>query len=170
MEFFLPGLFLMVLALIIVIVVLPSFTPFMLATTALLALIAGVYNHYSLFAGEYRLMAWTTGTAAFAPTILVASIVVFAIGYILLLFTKRGAKGLNLPKPSLAIPPPQTSTNVLTQAVGNGLAAAGLATIEKGVSANTPQKSLVSVSPNFRPQITDSQIQSIVGSRLARQL
>ena len=72
-------------------------------------------------------MTWTTAASAAAPYILVGTVVAFSIGYLLYLF--GAGKKTSLPLPPSTIPPPETATNVLTSAIGNGLRATGLANV-----------------------------------------
>lgn len=173
MEFFLPSFFLLLLALLVIFLVLPKFAPFALAIFAAVALVFAAINHATLFSGDYRMMIATSNLVKYAPIIMIGAVIVFSIGYVFL-FLRRGIR-ISLPDISMKIPPPNTSTNIITRAVGNGLQAAGIAQVAAspaatpaGISANTPSRSLVSMSPSLQGQLSTAQEQSILASRLAR--
>jgi hypothetical protein len=127
MEFFLPSLLIFILALVVSFGIFPRMAPFMLAIFAGLGLIIAVRHHRTLFKQDYETMTWTTAASAAAPYVLVGTVVAFSIGYLLYLF--GAGKKTSLPLPPSTIPPPETATNVLTSAIGNGLRATGLANV-----------------------------------------
>jgi hypothetical protein len=92
-------------------------------------MIIALYNHYSLFANEYRVMSWLEGAKAFAPSFMSGLVVVLAVGYILFLITK--GKMPSMPMPPSSIPPPDTATNSLTKNIGQGLNSLGFTSINK---------------------------------------
>lgn len=161
MELFLPSFLLLILAGVVVFGVFPNMTPLLLAVFAGVSLAYAIKNHYDLFSDDYAGMTWATGAVAFAPYLLVGVVVVFAIGYLLFLFGSGKRPTMNLPGPS--IPPPETATNIITNAIGNGLKAAGVNV------KNTP-KSLVSLSPSMKESLSNSELRSILESRLSKQV
>ncbi len=134
MEFFLPSLLIVLLALGLIFAVFPQMGPFMLAIFAAIALVIAVRHHRSIFKQDYETMTWTTAAASAAPYVLVGVVVLFGIGY--LLFLWGAGKPSSLPAPPMTIPPPETATNILTSAIGNGLKATGLATVASARPAN----------------------------------
>jgi hypothetical protein len=182
MEFFLPSFFLALIAILIIFLVFPRFSPLVLALFAGLVLVAATIHHVQLFGDEYKLMAQQSKLASYAPIILIGTVVLFAIGYIFL-FLKRGFR-IALPDFQTGIPPPETATNVVTEAIGKGLQAVGLgnasgssnrsasatATPSISVSANTPSMSLLSLSPSLEAQLDSAKQRNILASRLARQV
>ena len=100
-------------------------------------------------------MASTSQLVKYGPIILVGAVVVFAIGFILMSW-KSGK--LKMPSITMSIPPPNTATNVVTEAVGNGLAATGAANVNKGYS----------ISPSLEQNVTSGNIRSALESRYAR--
>jgi hypothetical protein len=144
MEFFLPSILLVIFAAAVVFGLFPNMTPLFLAVLAIALLAFAIYNHFSLFGLEYQSMTWTTGSSAAAPYILVGVVVVFIIGYLLFLFGSGKRVTMNLP--SATIPPPETATNVITNAIGNGLKAAGLAEVRPNAQGgvNTTKNALTS--------------------------
>lgn len=129
MEFYLPSLILLVLAGIVSVAVFPQFTPVVLATVAILALVAAAYSHYSMFGREYQFMSATSQAATAAPYLLVGAVIMAIVAYIL--FLVGSGKKLVMTMPSNTIPPPESATNFMTEAIGNGLNASGMANIEK---------------------------------------
>lgn len=129
MEFYLPSLFIMILAIIIVLAIIPKFTPVVLAIVASILLVFGIYSHYTLFYNEYRNMNWANNAIAAmaSPYLLIGSVVLLSLGYIIMIFSS--GKVPSLPMPSRNIPPPSTATNVVTREIGNGLVNAGVANV-----------------------------------------
>jgi hypothetical protein len=165
MEFYLPSLFLLLLSLIVIVAVLPNLTPFFMAVIAIIALVAAVYNHYSLFGDEYRYLSWLDKAKSFAPILLIGTVVIVTIGYILLLFTSKGKGGITLPSISRGVPPPQTSSNFLTNAVGNGLQKLGFANNE---SKSASRNNAFSISRSLEGEVGPSTRRSIEESRWKR--
>ena len=50
MEIFIPGILLFLVALLIAFLVVPRFTPLIIAVLSLALLVYGVYDHYKMFA------------------------------------------------------------------------------------------------------------------------
>jgi hypothetical protein len=92
-----------------------------------------------MFANEYKIMSWADTAKQFAPTLMVISIIVLMGGYIMYI---SGAKGTaSLPMPPANIPPPETATNFVTNAIGQGLVAAGATNVNRSpnnVRTNVP--------------------------------
>ena len=87
MQFFIPGLLLFLLAVVVSFVALPRFTPLIVALMSIVFLVYGVYNHYKMFGAEYRLSTWQNSFKIYAPAIMIASIILFIIYAILSFFT-----------------------------------------------------------------------------------
>lgn len=133
MEFFLPSLLVVILALGLIFAVFPRMGPMMLAVTAAIALFFAVRQHLVDFKQDYETMTLATSAKAAAPYILVSVVILFSIGYLLYLW--GAGKKATLPSPPITIPPPSSATNMLTSAIGNSLRATGLATVS-AASAN----------------------------------
>jgi hypothetical protein len=118
-----------------------------------------------LFGGEYDIMEWSSSAAQHAPTILVGAVIVFAIGYVLLLFGGGGAPALSMPslERRTPTPPPNTATNVLTRTIGNGLTA-----IQRGVEENIAGRNLLSLSPSLKENAATANLKRALESRLGR--
>lgn len=138
MEFYLPSLFLILLAAIFAVGVVPRFTPVVLAILASIMLALAVYNHMSIFRDEYRNITWANiaSVSGLSPYLMTGSVIVLCIGYIVLLFSSGKTNSLNMP--SMSIPPPSTATNVVTQGIGQGLVNAGMANVNRNYRAATP--------------------------------
>lgn len=124
MEIFLPSVFLMLVVCIFTMLFVPKLSPFVIAIIATVFIGLTAYNHYALFSNEYRIMTWADSIKHFAPTILTLLVIVLTGIYLMYIFT-TGKGVANLPMPPGSIPPPETATNVVTEAIGNGLVAAG---------------------------------------------
>jgi hypothetical protein len=171
MEFFLPQfkwfllfIFMMMLMFPFLQSLVPSLAPLTLVILAAVLLFFTARNHIQLFSGEYNIMDWSSSAAQHAPTILVGAVIVFAVGYVLLLFG-GGSSGADLSLPSLRTPspPPNTATNVLTKAISNGLTA-----IQQGVTENIGGRNLLSLSPSLKANVNASKLKAALESRLGR--
>jgi len=127
MEFFIPSLFLVLIACVATVAIVPRLTPILLVCVATVALIAAASNHANLFTNEYKNMSWAAPGMAAAPYLMVGLLVVLLIGYVLLLFFS--GKGPSPPTRMNNIPPPDTATNALTKNIGNGLVNAGMVNV-----------------------------------------
>ena len=99
MEFFIPGLLLFLVTILITIFIIPQSTPMVAAVLSILFLAYGVYDHYLLFAPEYRLSTWQDGIKIYAPFIMLAGIILFIIYFIFVFFT-----GGEVPVPKMEMP------------------------------------------------------------------
>jgi len=127
MEFFLPSILLMIFAAAVVFAVVPKMTPLLLAVVAVLCLVIAVYNHYSLFKNEYKIMSWADTASQVSPYLISGLVIILVVGY--LLYLTGSGKKVTLQMPSANIPPPQTATNYVTEAIGNGMVATGVANV-----------------------------------------
>jgi hypothetical protein len=126
MEFFLPSILFLLVACGIVFFVIPRFGPLVLAGISLILLILGIYNHYSMFATEYRLSTWQSGMIGYAPFIMIGALVLAIILYLFYLTpvgsnSNTNISGNRLPspnRPTLNLPSPGTATNALTEGIG----------------------------------------------------
>ena len=114
MDFVLPSITAILLALAIIIYVFPRLAPVMLAFFAGAALVYGMYNHYLMFGADYIGMTWVDAARRAAPQIMVSLVVAFLIGYLLFVF----GTGKSPLIPSFTTAPPNTATNALTENIG----------------------------------------------------
>lgn len=161
MEFYLPSLFLILLALLFTFYFVPSMAPYTMVLVAIALLVLATYNHYSMFADEYRIQTWADTAKAFVPYIMIGLVILMSGGYIIYLLTR--GRGSNLPRPGVT-PPPETATNMITEAVNNAIQ--GVANI----GANTPSKGLISASPSLKRNVPSGNLRRAAESRLAEQV
>jgi predicted PurR-regulated permease PerM len=119
MEFFIPGLLLFLVSIIITFVLAPRFTPLIVALLSIVFLTYGVYDHYKMFASEYRLSTWQQSLKIYAPAIMIGAIILFIIFSILSFFTKGSVPVPSFP--NVTEPNENSATNKLV----NGLNAIG---------------------------------------------
>ena len=119
MEFFIPGLLLFLLAVIVSFLVAPRFTPLVVA---ILSIVLLSYGHYKMFAAEYRLSTWQQSLKIYAPAIMIGAIILFII-YAILAFFTNGSVPIP-PIPNITAPNENSATNNVVQSlnkVANGL-------------------------------------------------
>ena len=135
MEFYIPSLFIMIMAAAVCFLLIPQFTPMIIAVFATLCLVLAMYNHSSLFWNEYKNMNWasTAMAAMVSPYLLVGLVILLSVGYIIFLFSS--GKSPNLGMPSMNIPSPSTATNFVTRGIGNGLVNTGVSNISANNNA-----------------------------------
>jgi predicted PurR-regulated permease PerM len=120
MEFFIPSLLLFLLAIGVTFAIAPRFTPLVAALMSIGFLTFGVYQHYKMFASEYRLSTWQQGLKIYAPALMIAAIIIFIIYAILSFFTKGSVPVPAIP--NITEPNNNTVTNQVIQSlnkVGN---------------------------------------------------
>ena len=110
MEFFIPGLFIFLIAVLVSFFLVPKATPMTAAILAIAFLSYGVYDHYELFASEYKLSTWQEGLKIYSPFIMVGMIIIYSI-YGMLGFFTGGA----VPVPSLPSMPTMDNVPSLNQ-------------------------------------------------------
>jgi hypothetical protein len=86
MEFFIPGLAVLLLIALIVFLVLPRFGAPLLALLSLALLFYGVNQHMSLFYSEYRYATWQDQFKVYGPFIIIGIVIVSVLGYMGFLF------------------------------------------------------------------------------------
>ena len=111
MEFFIPGLFLFLVAIIVSFLIAPRVTPLIAAVLSIVFLTLGVYEHYKMFASEYRLSTWQDGLKIYAPAIMIGAILIFIIYGIFAFFTK-GSVPVPI-MPTVTAPSEDTMTNTV---------------------------------------------------------
>jgi hypothetical protein len=118
MEFFIPGLLIFLVAIAIAVVIVPQMTPMIAAVLSILFLAYGVYDHYLLFAPEYRLSTWQDGIKIYAPFIMLAGIILFVIYFIFAFFT-----GGEVPVPKVEMPamPEMPTFNAIKNRMNNAV-------------------------------------------------
>lgn len=79
MEFFLPGLLVCLAAILCTFFVAPRATPMIAAVLSIIFLTYGVYDHYHMFASEYRLSTWQQTLKIYSPFLMVGAIIIYII-------------------------------------------------------------------------------------------
>ena len=102
MEFFIPGLSIFLLAVVITALFAPKATPMIAAILSITFLTYGVYDHYKMFESEYRLSTWQQTFKIYLPYIMITSIILYAIFGMITFFT-GGAVPIPLP-PAVELP------------------------------------------------------------------
>jgi len=117
MEFFIPGLLIFIVAIALSFLIAPRATPLIASLLSIGFLTFGVYEHYKIFASEYRLSTWQDGLKIYAPAIMIGAILIFIIYAILAFFTKG-----SVPVPQMPIitgPSENSITNSVMKTVNN---------------------------------------------------
>jgi len=135
MEMFLPSVFLMLVAYLFTITFIPKLSHLVILVGAIAFIAITVFNHYSMFSNEYKIMTWADTAKQFAPTVMIILVIALMGGY--LMYMSSTGKGATLPMPPASIPPPETATNFVTNAIGQGLVAAGATPVNRSASVRT---------------------------------
>lgn len=109
MEFFIPGVLLFLVSIIVAYAISPHLTPIIVLILSVVFLTFGVYTHYQMFASEYRLSTWQDGLKNYAPAVMIITIILFLLFAIVGLFS-----GLKVPIPAM---PEMPTTNSLATSV-----------------------------------------------------
>lgn len=117
MQFFIPGLLLFLVSIAVSFALAPRFTPLVVAILSIAFLTYGVYDHYKMFAAEYRLSTWQDSLKIYAPAIMIGAIIIFIIYSILAFFTK-GAVPVP-PIPNITEPNDNSATGQILQSINN---------------------------------------------------
>ena len=131
MEFYIPSLFIILLAAIFLVLVGPRLSHVVLIVLCSLLLVWGIANHYTLFVTEYRNMNWTNTAITAGPYVMLFLVIALSLGYIILVFTKK--RSSYEPEERISIPPPESATNYVTRGIGNSLSVSGMADIDESV-------------------------------------
>lgn len=122
MELFLPSILILLLAAVVVMGLIPQFSPIIIVTLAIVLLVAGMYNHFTMFWNEYQQSTWQRSLTMFAPGILIIAIFVYLFFAIGAFFTGGSVPVPVLPE--MSIPSAETATNALTSGINDTMNAA----------------------------------------------
>ena len=117
MEIFIPGLLLFLVALLIALFIVPNFTPLIIAILSLALLVYGVYDHYKMFAAEYRLSTWQESLKIYAPAVMLGFTILFII-YAILAVSTGGAVPVP-PLPNITAPNENSITSSIVNSLNN---------------------------------------------------
>ena len=115
MEFFIPGLFVFLVAIAVSFLIAPKTTPLIASILSIVFLVYGVYDHYTMFASEYRLSTWQEGVKIYAPAIMIIAIILFVTYGILSFFTSGQVPVPSIP--NITLP----TTNTVTESIVNSI-------------------------------------------------
>jgi hypothetical protein len=124
MEFFVPSLFIMLIAMVIILgYVVNASMPSLLAAACLFFVLA-VYAHATTFPDEYRMINpfSTALQVGLAPYLMSGFILVLLIGYLLLMFAQNKMPSLGMPA---ILPSAASATNFITKNINYGLSSMG---------------------------------------------
>ena len=167
MELFLPSILIFILSIIVVIAIVPRFSPIIIVTLAILLLGAGTYNHFSMFWNEYRQSTWQQTLKFFAPGISLIAIFIYLFFAIGSFFT--GGQVPVPTMPAITIPSADTATNFLTASINNTMKAANTAvnSILPTSNENVKQNAKPNVKLNTNVKNNGRNIPNITRSQLA---
>jgi len=116
MEFFVPGLLFFILTLIFTFYIAPKATPMIAAILSLVFLTYGVYDHYRMFASEYRSSTWQEPLLLmYSPAVMITVLILYVLYGMSALFTKG-----QVPVPAMPeIPTMQNALNNVTESLSN---------------------------------------------------
>lgn len=117
MEFFIPSIFIFLVAIGTSFALAPRLTPIVVAVLSIGLLVFAVHSHYKMFAAEYRLSTWQDSLKIYAPALMIGAIIIFIIYSIIALFSKGEVPVPQVP--SVNMPPANTATNKLTETINN---------------------------------------------------
>ena len=96
MEIFLPSLFVLLLAVLVILYVIPQQSGFVLGIIAVGLLAMTIYQHVSMFSMDYDRMTWVDTVKQQAPFIMVVAVLTVLIGYVILLVGKGNGPASNI--------------------------------------------------------------------------
>lgn len=175
MEFFIPGVLLFLMAIIVAYAISPHLTPIIVLILSIVFLTFGVYTHYQIFASEYRLSTWQDGLKNYAPAVMIIAIILFLLFAIVGLFS-----GIKVPIPAM---PEMPTTNSLatsvTSAYNSALDTVSDATssvaqsftsavndVQKNVQKNVPANPFTGINSAFPTSTVNSSKNKVTPSYL----
>jgi hypothetical protein len=117
MELFLPGIAALLISALIVFLVLPRLGAPVLVGLSVVLLVFCLYNHYTLFASEYRYSTWQEQLKWYGPVVLYGGLTIAVLMYLGYLYSGKGAS--ILPASNISAEP-----TTITEAVNNTAEAA----------------------------------------------
>jgi len=143
MQLFLPSMLVLLIGILIVVLVIPQFSPLIIVIISALLLAAGTYHHFVTFMNEYKQSTWQQSLTLFAPGIILAAIILYLFVAIASFFS-----GGSVPIPSMPameLPPASTATNPVTAALNSTMSAVNSVAKSVGNAANS---AINAVMPN----------------------
>ena len=119
MELFLPSILISILAILVVILLIPKFSPLIIVVLAAILLYVATTQHLNMFWDEYKQSTWQQNLKLFAPGIMIGAVVIFVL-YGILSFFSTGV--VPIPSmPSMEMPNASTATNPVTAAINTAM-------------------------------------------------
>jgi hypothetical protein len=119
MELFLPSILISILAILVVILLIPRFSPLIIVVIAGVLLYIGMTQHLNMFWEEYQQSTWQQNLKLFAPGIMIAAVVIFVL-YGILSFFSGGV--VPIPSlPAMEMPSANTATNPVTAVINTAM-------------------------------------------------
>jgi len=124
MEFFVPGLLFFIVTVLFTFYIAPKATPMIAAILSLVFLTYGVYDHYRMFASEYRSSTWQEPLLLmYSPAVMITILILYVLYGMSALFTKG-----QVPVPAMptmpSTPNMQNALNNVTESLTNAANAA----------------------------------------------
>jgi len=119
MELFLPSILVIIFAALVIMILIPNFSPLIIVILSAVLLTASTYQHFQFFWNEYQQSTWQTNLKIFAPGIIIAAVFL----YIFIVGGSYIASGAMPQMPAMELPPASTATNSVTSAINNSMSA-----------------------------------------------
>jgi hypothetical protein len=144
MQLFIPSILVALVGIIIVVIVLPNFSPLIIVLVSTILLVVGTYHHYMLFQNEYKQSTWQDGLVRFAPGIMILAILLYLFIGITGLFSDGSVPVPSMP--TMDLPSADSATNPVTAALNSTISAVNSAansvSTTVGNAANSVSNSL----------------------------
>lgn len=141
MQLFLPSILVLLIAILIVVLVIPRFSPLIIVIISAILLAAGTYHHFTVFMNEYKQSTWQQSLVLFAPGIIITGIILYLFVAIASMFS-----GGSVPVPSMPamdLPPASTATNPVTAALNSTMSAVNSVAKSVSSAANSAINSVI---------------------------
>ena len=158
MEFFLPGVLLFLVAIIVVYLIAPNITPLVTAILAVIFLTFGVYSHYTIFTSEYRLSTWQEGLKIYSPALMIMAIILYIIYSMISLFSNIHVPIPEMPK--IEMPNTESLTNNAMNAYNNVANSFSNATNSLAKSMSNATNSIANATNSLIPATNQNQNKS----------
>jgi len=119
MELFLPSILVIIFAALVIMILIPNFSPLIIVILSAVLLTASTYQHFQFFWNEYQQSTWQTNLKIFAPGIIIAAVFL----YIFVVGGSYIASGTLPQMPAMELPPASTATNSVTSAINTSMGA-----------------------------------------------
>ncbi len=155
MEFFLPGLAVILIGVLIAYAVIPRFSPVILALISIVLLVAALYDHFRIFSYEYAYSTWQEQLKSYAPYVMIGALLITIIFYFMYIFGGGRPKANNTISEAIEnMPNANTATNPLTEAINNTLKAVN--NIVTGNNVNKKNGAGANAGPGLLEKVNNS--------------